>query len=99
MINRIINTKPKIIYNSNGYPDFSSPYIKYRKFLRNKIFNYCINSNDSLETRKNKILKFRPQFPISACFNIHNYCNLKCYMCTYSSKKEKSWKLIYLESY
>jgi len=86
------NCKPNIIISKSGFSEYSSPYISYRKNIRNKIFYESSSSSLSPDHLLKKILSYRPKFPLSACFNIHNYCNLRCIMCPYKDyiKYEKN---------
>lgn len=74
------------IKKRNGIPLFVSSYITYRNKVGQKALNRCrILSSEQYPL--DGLWKLHPDFPLAACFNVHNLCNERCIICPYESEK------------
>ncbi len=73
-----------VIEKVNGIPMYSSPYINDRNRIGKEILLKCAAHTPDRYT-VDDIWKAHPEFPISACFNVHSLCNERCIMCPHRS--------------
>lgn len=66
---------------STGLPDYTSSYLEARRSIGARILSALKDPIERNAFDLAVLLGLRTRFPVSACFNVHAYCNETCVMC------------------
>jgi MoaA/NifB/PqqE/SkfB family radical SAM enzyme len=81
-----------------GLPDYSSGYLEASRRVRLRILSALRDPVQRKSLDLDALWRLRADFPVSACFNIHSYCNEACVMCPHRDYSDKSTSAVMSES-
>ena len=82
----------------SGLPDYSSDYLDTRRSVRFRVLSALKDPAKRGTLDLSALWGLRADFPVSACFNVHTYCNEACVMCPHKEYSRKSGNSVMPES-